>query len=93
MIIRTLLAVNLILSAGLLGHTLAVRLTDLADSGHYQRLAQAADADRAGCELSHRTLLRNIQREGLWRRLGLNAQPWLTEGTTTSPKYSTYVVP
>lgn len=43
----------------------------------YRNLVYVADHERRVCAQKHDQLLRQIRREGLWRRLGMDGQPWL----------------
>ena len=77
MMLRFLAGVNLLLLAGLLGLRLFAETTDRVDAAAQWRLAKTNEFEWTRCETKHRTLLRYIRKEGLWRRLGLDGQPWL----------------
>jgi len=79
-VIRMLLGVNLVLTAVLLGGVLVHYGLALDEAIHYRHEAEMNRAEWEACQVQHRTLLTYIQREGLWKRLGLDAQPWLTGG-------------
>ena len=49
------------------------RARDLQD---YYAVAQEA-WDGRQCALKHHALVAQIKKEGLWRRMGMDAQPWL----------------
>mgnify|MGYP001596690328 FL=1 len=80
--IRFLLGVNLLLTALLLsGAMLFVGVG--AWSAHLTRQELiVVRHELYEIELRHCTLIRQIHREGLWRRLGMPGQPWLQCRTT-----------
>lgn len=72
------LAGLVLLEAAVMGGVIAARdVFALDDALVYQREAAANRFYAEKCEKKHETLLRQVKREGLWRRLGLGAQPWL----------------
>lgn len=75
--LKFLAGLNLLLSALVLAGFLASRAMDYGDAAVNWRAARAAEFTLEVCEKKHETLLRQIKKEGLWKRLGLPAQPWL----------------
>ena len=75
--IRFLLGFNLALCALGIMIVLLAHLTDFTDAAHYWREAQNNQAEWNQCTLKHTILLKQIDHEGLTKRLGLNGQPWL----------------
>lgn len=74
---RALLAANLLVSVLLLGSFAVERWTGIQSAGFYLRESIANKAEWDRCELKRTQLLKQIRKEGLWKRLGLKSQPWL----------------
>lgn len=49
----------------------------LITNEQYRLRMISADFEREACVRKHTILLDQIKKEGLFKRLGLNAQPWL----------------
>ena len=77
MILRTLAAVLLLEGILIMGLDLTARATGLHDADRWWRAAQANELEWHTCVKKHETLKRQIKREGLWRRMGMDQQPWL----------------
>ena len=75
--LRVLLCLNLTLTAGLLALVGVLWTTDLYESARWWQAAKANEGEWRTCESKHDMLKRAIQREGLWKRLGMPSQPWL----------------
>ena len=76
-IFYVLLCANLFLVLALLSSEFGLRLTGLHDAFVYR--AETVDLSHRleVCEGRHRALTSAIRKEGLWKRLGMEGQPWL----------------
>lgn len=77
LVLRFLAGLNLCLLAVLLVTNAVGQTTNLTDAARYWREAGANAAEWQACEQKHSTLLKQIKKEGLWKRLGMGGQPWL----------------
>ena len=51
--------------------------TGLHDASVYRAETVDLSHQLGVCETKHRALLGSIRKEGLWKRLGMEGQPWL----------------
>ena len=75
--IRFLVGLNLAIVALWLAAGLVAYATNLNDAAHFWRMAQVEEFERVKCDMKHATLIKQITKEGLAKRLGLGGQPWL----------------
>ena len=75
--LKVLAGANLILTGLLLTLVNTTRLTELQDAFVYRAETVDLTFRLEQCKTSHRGLLTTIKKENLWKRLGLEGQPWL----------------